>query len=249
MTPADPFAETDEWPTPDRWTLHAETGLTPLSRPTHSPNDDRVVWRDRGVRIAALEAENAELLLLLADETYREEGGLIVVGQLVDARNRAEAAEAALLRVRALREGIEALHEMQVEMGVQPWCEADGKPWPCPTIALLVSPPAATTGEAGPTVPKVAFDLVAAEANRLWDQVERGMAVAVGGAGTGECVPCCRDCGKPWAPVRRGECAYCGCDAGPAPVSSGEAGTGEDMCPNCLTPWKCNGPHTEGGAR
>jgi hypothetical protein len=34
----------------------------------------------------------------------------------------------------------------------------------------------------------------------------------------------------------------------PAPVA---APSGEDMCPNCVTPWKCNGPHvpsdTEGG--
>lgn len=39
--------------------------------------------------------------------------------------------------------------------------------------------------------------------------------------------PLCRDCGAPWHPVRRGECSQCGSDAGPAPVSSGEAATGE----------------------
>jgi hypothetical protein len=43
----------------DRWARYpAQTGL-------YAPNSDQVVWRDRGARIAALEAENAELRELL----------------------------------------------------------------------------------------------------------------------------------------------------------------------------------------
>lgn len=61
-------------------------------------------------------------------------------------RERAEAAEAEL---RALREGIEGLHQEAVEDCLPAgWCEEDGRPWPCSTAALLASSPAATTGEA-----------------------------------------------------------------------------------------------------
>lgn len=31
----------------------------------------------------------------------------------------------------------------------------------------------------------------------------------------------CPDCGSPWRPVRRGECAYCGSDRGPDPDTPG----------------------------
>ena len=44
-------------------------------------------------------------------------------------------AECDALREKVAR--VEALHEVQIEMGVQPWCEADGKPWPCPTVRAL----------------------------------------------------------------------------------------------------------------
>jgi hypothetical protein len=36
----------------------------------------------------------------------------------------------------------------------------------------------------------------------------------------------CEDCGARWAP--------------PVPETWDEA---DNMCPNCVTPWKCNGPH------
>jgi hypothetical protein len=51
----------------------------------------------------------------------------------------AEAAESQRDALVAAMERVRALHEMQVEMGVQPWCEADGKPWPCPTITALAA--------------------------------------------------------------------------------------------------------------
>lgn len=51
---------------------------------------------------APLVAEVERLLLLLADETYREEGGRIVVDQLMEVRRRAEAAEAKVAKVEAL---------------------------------------------------------------------------------------------------------------------------------------------------
>lgn len=58
----DEFAETDEWPAPEGWMRHqAETGLVPPRNATRRPADDRLVWRDRGARIAALEAENVQL--------------------------------------------------------------------------------------------------------------------------------------------------------------------------------------------
>ena len=31
------------------------------------------------------------------------------------------------------------------------------------------------------------------------------------------------------------------------PCYGGDGGDGEDMCPNCVTPWKCNGPHMPKG--
>lgn len=34
-------------------------------------------------------------------------------------------------------------------------------------------------------------------------------------AATADVVPTCRDCGRPFVPVQRGECLHCGSDSGP----------------------------------
>lgn len=39
----------------------------------------------------------------------------------------------------------------------------------------------------------------------------------------------CRDCGADWRPVRRGECAHCGSDAGPLPVQPDQVGEWEPI--------------------
>lgn len=88
----DPYAETDEWPTPP---THARPATVGDERA-------RVVWRDRGVRIAALEAENAELRDRLANEAYEHDGTYDEMSRRVDA------AEAELRAMReAVRIGVE----------------------------------------------------------------------------------------------------------------------------------------------
>lgn len=68
-------------------------------------------YRNLVAQAEGLRAENERLLLLLADETYREEGGRIVVGQLIEARSRADAAEAKVRAVEAVAPLIESLRE------------------------------------------------------------------------------------------------------------------------------------------
>lgn len=118
---SDEFSETDEWPVPQGWMRHqAETGLAPPQNGTLRPNDDRTVWRDRGVRIAALETENTELR---ADALRLDEAIGRVLALAYDARRNSGGSFTANVDVLSLERALEG-------------------------SALLAPSPASTTGEA-----------------------------------------------------------------------------------------------------
>ena len=82
----------------------------------------------------ALEGTNFGRLTATYDEAAR------AVMAVADEERAADRAE--IERLRAKIRAVEALHEMVIEMGVRPWCEADGRAWPCPTVAALSDPSA-----------------------------------------------------------------------------------------------------------
>jgi hypothetical protein len=129
----DPYAETDIWPTVPATRLHSDA--QPVSAPEPSGSTPEAA---RGARESLLEAEvaqlrrqwhqecdnferecnradvaererDAALAALASRDTYTEEGGLIVVGQLREQRARAEAAEAESARLASVVAAVEAL--------------------------------------------------------------------------------------------------------------------------------------------